>query len=284
MAARSRPRALQSHEADAHEERDLWSKIVNDLKDRTRQSKRINEVADEIAALEAKYEGSESEMTLKDMDALEQLYEEQMRLSDDESDSLRNVIEINDLLIALRTATESGDRGGVSQQKRIKRKHDESMSADSPSSRNPKIQRSNSAAPTDGFQMNAEVAYRLPKQKGAEYEWIQCTITGILGGDGIKRKYEVQDPEPDEAGGHGTKYKALASALIPIPRESANLPPYPPGKQVLARYPETTTFYRAEVMGTKRDGTCRLKFDGEEEEGKETEVERRLVLDVGDKR
>lgn len=76
----------------------------------------------------------------------------------------------------------------VSQQKRIKRKHDESMSADSPSSRNPKIQRSNSAAPTEGFQMNAEVAYRLPKQKGAEYEWIQCTITGILG-DGIKRKY-----------------------------------------------------------------------------------------------
>ena len=34
----------------------------------------------------------------------------------------------------------------------------------------------------------------------------------------------------------------------------------------------------------QRDGTCRLKFDGEEEEGKETEVERRLVLDVGDKR
>ena len=63
-------------------------------------------------------------------------------------------------------------------------------------------------------------------------------------------RYEVQDPEPDDAGGHG-KYKAFASALIPIPRDSTNLPPYPIGKQVLARYPETTTFYRAEVMGTK---------------------------------
>lgn len=33
----------------------------------------------------------------------------------------------------------------------------------------------------------------------------------------------------------------------------------------------------------QRDGTCRLKFEGEEEVGKETEVERRLVLDVGNK-
>lgn len=72
----------------------------------------------------------------------------------------------------------------------------------------------------------------------------------------------MQDPEPDEAGGHGTKYKALASALIPIPRESANLPPYPPGKQVLARYPETTTFYRAEVMGTKVCCTPRHRGGG----------------------
>jgi hypothetical protein len=63
-------------------------------------------------------------------------------------------------------------------------------------------------------------------------------------------RFEVQDPEPDEAGGHG-KYRALASALIPIPRDSAGLPSYPPGKQVLARYPETTTFYKAEVIATK---------------------------------
>jgi len=129
--------------------------------------------------------------------------------------------------------------------------------------------------------VHAEVAYRLPKQKNAEGEWIQCTIIAISG-EGSKRRYEVQDPEPDDAGGHG-KYKAVANALIPIPKDSANLYIYPVGKQVLARYPETTTFYRAEVMGTKRDGTCRLKFEGEEEVGKETEVERRLVLDVGDR-
>ena len=146
--------------------------------------------------------------------------------------------------------------------------------------------------------LKSEVAYRLPKQKGVyEGEWIQCIIIQISG-EGGKRRYTIQDPEPDETNGHAQQYKAPASALIPIPRDSAGLPPYPVGKQVFAIYPETTMFYRAEVMGTKveystscildnraefnqRDGTCRLKFEGEEEVGKETEVERRLVLDVG---
>ncbi|PWW72153.1 hypothetical protein C7212DRAFT_228323, partial [Tuber magnatum] len=169
-------------------------------------------------------------------------------------------------------------------EKKRKRKLDDAVAADSPSNRNIKVARSMSAAPDahNGLQKDSEVAYRLPKQKSSEGMWIQCIIVGIVG-DGNKRKYEVQDPEPDEAGGHGTTYKASASALIPIPKESAGLSPYPIGRQVLARYPETTTFYRAEVMGTKANGTCRLKFEGEEEVGKETEVERRLVLDVGNK-
>jgi SAGA-associated factor 29 len=51
---------------------------------------------------------------------------------------------------------------------------------------------------------------------------------------------------------------------------------------VLARYPDTTTFYRAEVMGMRRD-TYRLKFEGEEEIGKEMDVDRRYVLDLGGK-
>jgi hypothetical protein len=61
MAARNRPRALPRDDAaDAHEERDLWSKIVNVLNDRTRQAKRISEIADEITAIESKYFGDDS--------------------------------------------------------------------------------------------------------------------------------------------------------------------------------------------------------------------------------
>jgi SAGA-associated factor 29 len=53
------------------------------------------------------------------------------------------------------------------------------------------------------------------------------------------------------------------------------------GKQVLARYPDTTTFYRAEVMGVKKEA-YRLKFEGEEDD-KEMEVDRRYVLDIPNK-
>ncbi len=61
----------------------------------------------------------------------------------------------------------------------------------------------------------------------------------------------MQDPEPDENNNPGQSYKATAADVILIPSRSANLPSYSFGSRVLARYPETTTFYPAEVMGTK---------------------------------
>ncbi|PWW74326.1 hypothetical protein C7212DRAFT_353451 [Tuber magnatum] len=279
MAARNRPRAPLKEEVDAHEERDLWTKIVRELQELRRMSERVQELIIDIQREEERQ--AETDASLEDLRLLKKLYTEHYELAEKEQRTLQSVLEWNDLLIALRTATEGGDRGG---EKKRKRKLDDAVAADSPSNRNIKVARSMSAAPDahNGLQKDSEVAYRLPKQKSSEGMWIQCIIVGIVG-DGNKRKYEVQDPEPDEAGGHGTTYKASASALIPIPKESAGLSPYPIGRQVLARYPETTTFYRAEVMGTKANGTCRLKFEGEEEVGKETEVERRLVLDVGNK-
>lgn len=46
----------------------------------------------------------------------------------------------------------------------------------------------------------------------------------------------------------------------------------------MARYPETTTFYRAEIVGMGKD-VYRLKF--EDDQNQEMEVGRRYVLDVG---
>ena len=93
-----------------------------------------------------------------------------------------------------------------------------------------------------------------------------------------RRSYEVQDPEPDESGAPGQVYKTFASALIAIPRKEDALPPdFPIGKPVLARYPETTTFYRAEITGVKKD-VYRLKF--EDDQDQEMEVWKRYVLDV----
>lgn len=92
--------------------------------------------------------------------------------------------------------------------------------------------------------------------------------------------YEVQDPEPDDNGQPGQIYKASANALIAIPSADATLPDYSVGKQVLARYPETTTFYRAVVTVVKKD-VYRLKFEDDNEN--EMEVARRYVLDLSNK-
>ncbi|KLJ11784.1 SAGA-associated factor 29 [Blastomyces silverae] len=126
--------------------------------------------------------------------------------------------------------------------------------------------------------VGAEVVFKHnKKQQGVEGEGIQCIIKSIAG-EGHKKRYDVQDPEPSENGEEGAVYKTTAASLIPIPRIGASLPSFSVGKQVLARYPDTTTFYRAEVMGSKKD-VYRLKFEGEEDD-KEMDVDRRFVLDI----
>ncbi|QRG38338.1 hypothetical protein FDK38_002741 [Candidozyma auris] len=129
--------------------------------------------------------------------------------------------------------------------------------------------------PSEPIIIGSEVAFKL-KNRHFE-EWIQCEVTKILG-DGTR--YEIRDPEPDENNNPGQTFKANYKDILLIPSvsEVPNLISYPHGTKVLARYPETTTFYPAVVEGQKKDGTVKLKFDGEEEVNKVTEVERRLVL------
>ncbi|BFZ58056.1 hypothetical protein PYCC9005_005114 [Savitreella phatthalungensis] len=129
------------------------------------------------------------------------------------------------------------------------------------------------------IRVGSNVAFKPPKTKGSDGgDWIQCVVLRISGGDGPKARVEVQDPEPDEQGNPGQTYKTTMSQLLHVPSSNHGLTPHPRGTIVLARYPETTTFYKAEVTASRRD-ICLLKFEGEEEIGKETEVERRLVLE-----
>lgn len=126
------------------------------------------------------------------------------------------------------------------------------------------------------IEVGSEVAYK--PRKATEMEWIQCEVIKVSG-DGTR--FEVRDPEPDEYGKTGKVFKSNWKEILFIPTVGTprvHMPIYPSGTQVVARYPETTTFYPAIVISTKRDGTCKLRFEGEEEVGKETEVTRRLVL------
>lgn len=151
-------------------------------------------------------------------------------------------------------------------------------------------------AERDGhFVVGAEVFYRHPKGAlNVEGEGIQCIIKKVwpdkkpyvtarplclrppLTGSS-RIIYDVQDPEPDDAGRQDV-HKATATDLIPIPKSGSHLPTFSVGKHVLARYPDTTTFYPAEVMSFRKD-TYNLKFEGEEDD-KEMEVDKRFVLDL----
>jgi SAGA-associated factor 29 len=126
--------------------------------------------------------------------------------------------------------------------------------------------------------MGAEVAFR-PKATGAEEpEWIQGVVVKIIG-EGKSRRYDVQDPEPDEVTKKpGQVYRTSASSMVTIPPLGQHLADYPKGKAVLARYPDTTTFYRAEVVGMN-GSMVNLKFEGEEDAQVTMEVDRRFVLD-----
>ncbi|KAK6894265.1 SAGA-associated factor 29 [Candida tropicalis] len=132
--------------------------------------------------------------------------------------------------------------------------------------------------PSDPIFIGSEVAYKL-KNRHSE-EWIQCVVVKIIG-DGIK--FEIKDPEPDENNNPGQVFKATYKEILLIPPKGTDLINYNYGCKVLARYPDTSTFYPAIVVGHKKDGNVRLKFDGEEEVNKETEVERRLVLPIPEK-
>ncbi|PRT52896.1 SAGA-associated factor 29 [Wickerhamiella sorbophila] len=132
------------------------------------------------------------------------------------------------------------------------------------------------AAASSGNELaiGAKVAFRLPGTKAPDDEWILCEVIKVLQ-EG--QRYEVQDPEPDEKHQAGKIYRASVRDMIALPARGANLPALAAGTTVLAQYPETTAFYRAEVTSCNSQ-KCLLVFEGEEETGKQTEVDRHLVL------
>lgn len=121
---------------------------------------------------------------------------------------------------------------------------------------------------------NSQVAYS--SNQGSE--WILCRVLKVL----TETRFEIQDPEPDESHPHGQIFRAHYKQviLVPVhlqPSAIAKLKTYKVGMRVLAKYPETTTFYKAEVVSNDGD-ECLLQFEGEEEAEKTTRVHRAFVL------
>ncbi|KAF8645161.1 hypothetical protein AX16_007989 [Volvariella volvacea WC 439] len=113
------------------------------------------------------------------------------------------------------------------------------------------------------LQEGRKVAFHPPPSKSGtgdteENTWILAIVTKCID----KNRYQVQDAEPQEDGQPGLVYDTKLSAIIPLPDPDAapgsishvnSYPEFPAGSAVLALYPDTSCFYRAEVIATPRE-------------------------------
>ncbi|KAK3326875.1 SGF29 tudor-like domain-containing protein [Apodospora peruviana] len=110
-------------------------------------------------------------------------------------------------------------------------------------------------------------------------EWMLGKVVQVLG-EGKSRRYKVQDADPDLPPDQRVEYRTSASSMISIPAVDVELPDLDKGKTVLALYPDSTTFYKAEVMiPDSANGKVSLRFEGEENSGTLQLVERRYVVE-----
>jgi len=147
------------------------------------------------------------------------------------------------------------------------------------------------------LQPGRKVVFRQPKPAdGADSAWILAVVGKYLGPDkhGVG-KYEVRDAEPQDDGKPGPIYKTTLKSILPLPDPDApagtpahlNLyPEFPVGSTVMALYPDTSCFYRAEVIATpdraittssKYVPAYKVKF--EDDEGMEHSVSAFWVVD-----
>ncbi|CAL1713153.1 unnamed protein product [Somion occarium] len=159
-----------------------------------------------------------------------------------------------------------------------------------PFSRDPKARREALARQLP-LREKRKVAFHPPKAgdssssgKDAE-EWILAVVNRCINQD--KNRYEVQDPEPQEDGSPGQCYNTTLRAIIPLPDPDAPpdspahlnaYPEFPAGSTVMALYPDTSCFYRAEVIASPRDlqasrsasvrqgPTYKLKFEDDDDQ------------------
>ncbi|KAJ8518460.1 hypothetical protein ONZ45_g4445 [Pleurotus djamor] len=169
-----------------------------------------------------------------------------------------------------------------------------------PFSRDPKARREALAAQLPLLE-GRKVAFHPPSKSGGiavdtdENTWILAVVTKCINAD--KNRYEVQDAEPQEDGQPGIRYNTTLRAIIPLP--DPNVQPgsashisayqtFPAGSTVMALYPDTSCFYRAEVItppaqpgragqSLKFSPTYKLKF--EDDDGQEHAVAAHLVVE-----
>ncbi|CAM1509391.1 Fc.00g031300.m01.CDS01 [Cosmosporella sp. VM-42] len=130
------------------------------------------------------------------------------------------------------------------------------------------------------FSRGDSVAFKpRPTNGDQQSDWILGEVAQVLG-EGKSRRYKVLDIEPEDQS-KSKEYRSSASSMIPIAPESqaSTLKDWEAGMWCLALYPNTTTFYKAEVHSMASDGKVNLKFEGENDSTTLQQVERRFVIE-----
>jgi SAGA-associated factor 29 len=135
------------------------------------------------------------------------------------------------------------------------------------------------------FKVGAEVLYCKSSSKVVDPndgDGMLCRATSVIG-EGKQRRYLIRDVDPSITDAPQMASLQQMTLISPI---GTVLPELKPKTNVLALYPSTTTFYKAEVVtGRKKEGHeelaagyVRLVFEGEDDTEHAIDVERRYVL------
>ncbi|KDQ62429.1 hypothetical protein JAAARDRAFT_30341 [Jaapia argillacea MUCL 33604] len=125
---------------------------------------------------------------------------------------------------------------------------------------------------------------------GDDNAWILAVIMKCINQD--KNRYEVRDAEPQDDGQPGQCYNTTLRAIIPLPDPKASpdspahlnaYQEFPAGATVMALYPDTSCFYKAEVIVSFREmplaasGMPQYKLKFEDDDDQEHPVYAHLV-------
>lgn len=135
------------------------------------------------------------------------------------------------------------------------------------------------------IQNGKQVAAHIPQDEG-ESQWILCTVVGY---DEYSQRYsilipfpvptsffqywyEVEDEDPEDP--DKSRHMVTMEEVIPLPEEKKDLPI---GTQVLAMFPNTTSFYTAAISSPPKYGRTSenhywVKFADDEDETGETPI------------
>ncbi|ROV96048.1 hypothetical protein VPNG_09156 [Cytospora leucostoma] len=293
MSQRSRgerPRPPPRNSSAQGEEVHLWQKIQDDIASIIDEVNQSNDNVRQVAAQESYVNTNQDSKDDVDRNSvtqalqqLDKLYRDGVKINDATTKKIADVLGFLEILKGIQEAKEKAAAPAAGSSAR-------SSSLLSGAGRS-SSRASNFSSATVGSSIRAkamflkdqDVAFKpKPPTPNDTSEWYLGKVKQVLG-EGKGRRYIVKDEDPDVPSPARKEYKMSASGMIPIPPPTTELPKLEKGKTVLALYPDSTTFYKAEVTGMDAGtGNVNLRFEGEEQSGTQQVVERRFVVDYRD--